>query len=144
MSCRVVVDVGWGEVFVVVVWSVQWFWRVDEGVCFRCYSECVEIDDAEDAAFCHEWFGVCPGWRICDLLLCSDEGLYVHFLVVGCAPDGDVADEMWEDVCEVGVSQDVCWEEFVRVSDALDDGLQFLNDVFDRLVVFEVVLYCNA
>ena len=41
--------------------------------------------------------------------LCSDEGLYVYFLVVGCAPDGDVADEVWVDMCEVDVSQDVCW-----------------------------------
>ena len=49
MSCRVVVEVGWGEAFMVVVWSVQWFWGVDEGLCFRCYSACVEIDDTEDA-----------------------------------------------------------------------------------------------
>ena len=55
--------------------------------------------------------------------MCSDEGLYVYFLVVGCAPDGDVADEVWVDMCEVDVSQDVCWQEFVCVSDAAYDRL---------------------
>ena len=47
-------------------------------------------------------------------------------------------------MCEVGVSEDVCREEFVCVSDALDDGLQLFDDVGDGLVMLEVVLYSDA
>ena len=34
---------------------------VDEGVCFCCYSEAVEVGDVEDAEFGHEWSCVCSG-----------------------------------------------------------------------------------
>ena len=34
--------------------------------------------------------------------------MYV-FLWSDVPPDGDVADEVWVDMCEVDVSQDVCW-----------------------------------
>lgn len=41
----------------------------------------------------------------------------------------------------VDVSECVCWEEFVDVSEGLYHWLQFLDDVGDGLMVFEVVLY---
>ena len=62
MSGRVVVDMGCGYVVVVVFWSVQASREVDEGVCFCCYSEAVEVGDVEDAEFGHEWSCLCSGW----------------------------------------------------------------------------------
>ena len=116
-----------GYIVVIVFWSVEWSGEVDVGVRFCRNSECVEVSYVEDTELCHEWFCVRSGWYVFDesddLLLCSDERFYVCLLLVGCAPDGDVADEMWEDVREVDISEDMRREEFVRVSDALDDGL---------------------
>ena len=55
-------------------------------------------------------------WEVFDesdySFLCSDEWLYVLLLGIGCAPDGDVADEMWVYVYVVEFSECVCWKEF--------------------------------
>ena len=79
-------DMCCANVVVVVLWSVEWFGEVDEGMCFCRYSECVEVGDVEDAELCHEGLCVCSGWHVFDesddLLLCSDEGLYVSCLLV--------------------------------------------------------------
>ena len=62
---------------------------------------------SENLDFCHERLGVCSRWLVFDdsndFLLGSDEWLDVCFLIVGCAPDGDVSDEVWVYVGEVQV-----------------------------------------
>ena len=51
---------------------------------------------------------------------------------------------MWVGVHVVEVSECVCGEEFVGVFEFVDEGPEFLDDVGDGLVVFEVVLDCHA
>ena len=63
---------------------------------------------------------------------------------VCCAPDGDVADEMGVCVCEVEGSECVCWKEFFCVFEAVDEWSEFLDDVDDCLIVFEVVQFWVA
>ena len=66
---------------------------------------------------------MCSGWFVCDdaddFLLGSDKWLDVRFLCVSCAPDGDVSDEVWVYVGEVLVSECVCGEEFVGMSETV-------------------------
>ena len=86
VSCGVVMDMCRGYVVMVMLWPVEWSGEMDEGMCFYCYSMYVEICYVEDAEFCHEWSCMCSGWHVFDesddLLLCSDEGLYVRRLLV--------------------------------------------------------------
>ena len=85
-------------VVVVVFWSVGLSCWVYEWVCFCCCSEGVEVEDVEDFEFCHDGSGVCLGREVFeesdDFFVDDVEWLYVCFLGVGCAPDGDVADEV--------------------------------------------------
>ena len=75
-------------------------------MCFCCCSESIEIEDVEDFEFCHDGLGMCSWGEVFeesdDFLLDDAEGLYVCFFVVGCAPDGDVADEVGVCVCSIG------------------------------------------
>ena len=51
---------------------------------------------------------------------------------------------MWVCMCEVEVSERVCWEEFVCKFEGVYEGPDFLDDVGDSLVIFEVVLHGDA
>ena len=93
-------------------------------------------------------FGVCSGWEVFDesdcFLLDADEWLNVGFAGVCCAPYGDVADEVGVCMGEVEGSECVCWEELFCVFEAADERSEFLDDVDDCLVVFEVVLHGDS
>lgn len=47
---------------------------------------------------------------------------------------------MWVDVGVVELDHGLGREELVGVSKTVDDGLEFFDEVVNRLVVFEVVL----
>ena len=75
-----------------------------------------------------------------DFFVCAMEGLEVCLVGFGGAPDGDVGDEVW--VCKCVVELDKCFsgEGFVDVSECVDEGLEFSDDVVDVFVEFQVVL----
>ena len=88
MSCGVSVELRGPEVLVVVGWSVRLLLRwVDEGPDLCAYAQDVEVCEAVESVFPHDWCCVCSWWFVCyesdDLLLCSDEWLEVGALGVG-------------------------------------------------------------
>ena len=64
--------------------------------------------------------------------------MYVFFVGVGCTPDGEFSNEVWEHLAVVKLFHYAGWEQFVGISKALDGWLEFFDDVEDCLVVFEV------
>ena len=71
---------------VVVEWSVEILFWVNEGMIFYAYSEGIEVGDIEELEFVQEWFGMCSVVCFCNY---SDyffvdfyEWLYVFLFVV--------------------------------------------------------------
>lgn len=127
VSCRVVVDVGGGDVVAVVFWSDDVIFRVNEGVHLDANPADVEAVDVENLELGHEGVCVCSRVPVCnqsdDLLVGSDEWLDVRFVALVCSPDGDVSDKVWVDVGVVELFHDVGWEELIGVFEAVDGWL---------------------
>ena len=72
--------------------------------------------------------------------MCFDEWLEECFGLIARSPYGDTIDEVWVDMGVVEFGHDFGGDEFIGVSEAVDRGLEFCDDVIDGLVVFEIVL----
>ena len=111
---RVVVDLCGPDGVVVVFRSVELGFGMDEGVHEEAHSVGVEVGEVEYVQFAHEWGGV-RAWRPIldesdDSLLGSDERLHVYCVGLVRAPDGNLTNQVWEDVTVVQLLHCVCGE----------------------------------
>lgn len=103
----------------------------------------VEVGEVEYVHFAHEWGGVCSWWYVFDepndSFLCSDERLHID-CVGFCPPDGHLANQVREDVAVVQLLHDARGQQFRCILESVHGWLQFLDDVEDGAVVFQVLL----
>src|SRR6266849_178117 len=100
-------------------------------------SKDIQVGNVEDVEFCHDWLGVCSWWCVFDesddFLLGSDEGLQVAAFFVVRSPYRDSIDQMWVYVGKVELFHYGGWQQFVGISEGLDEWLQLLDDGGDVL-----------
>lgn len=114
-------NVGAGDIVVVVLGAVERSLGVDKGVHLAAHTEDVEVVEVEELEVGHDGGCVREGVGVDeeanDLFVCANEGLEVVGIAFWGAPYGDGIDEMWIDMGVVELLHGLRWEQFVGIAE---------------------------